>query len=543
MNTANSIEDLFNMGMALKQMLRLSEAEDCYRRLIAIKPDCGEAYANLGNILKQAARLNEAESCYRMALNIAPHLAVVHFNLGTLLQDAGRLDEAEISYQHALQIKPDFTEACSNLASTLKESGRLIEAEMYYRQALHINPDSSDLHCNLGAVLKDLGRFQEAEASCLQALEINPDFAGAHNNLGIIHKESGRLLNAEACYRRALQIQPDYAEAHSNLAITLLTRGELMAGWEEMEWRWKTPQMTSGWRHFAQPQWRGEEARGKTLLIHAEQGLGDTLQFCRYASLVAESGLKVILEVQAPLIKLLRGLNGVDQVVARDETLPPFDLHCPMLSLPLALRITQIIPTTASYLLADKSQVKAWQIRLATLPDKGHRVGLVWAGNSHAHWPQAALIDRQRSISPEQLAPVLALPGFTYFSLQKEGKVAPEDLPLIDFMNEMKDLSDTAALIANLDLVITVDTAVAHLTAALGKPVWILIRSDSCWRWFREREDCPWYPSARLFRQPKPGEWQTVIEKVTEQLSLFSHHAPPSISRSNEDKSTGLTMQ
>ena len=531
MNTANSIEDLFSMGMALKQMLRLSEAEDCYRRLIAIKPDCAEAYANLGNILKESARLNEAESCYRVALNISPHLAVVHFNLGTLLQDAGRMGEAEISYRHALQIKPDFIEACSNLANTLKESGRLIEAERYYRQALHSNPDSSDLHSNLGVVLKDLGRFQEAEASCLQALQINPDFAGAHNNLGIIHKESGRLPEAEECYRRALQIQPDYPEAHSNLAITLLTRGELMAGWEEMEWRWKTPQMKSGWRHVSQPQWGGEEARGKTLLIHAEQGLGDTLQFCRYATLAAESGLKVILEVQAPLVKLLHGLSGVDQVFAYDETLPPFDLHCPMLSLPLALNTTlETIPSATAYLQADMAQINEWQIRLAALPNKGYRVGLVWAGNSHTHWPQAALIDRQRSLSPEQLAPVLSLPGFAFFSLQKEGTTAPENLPLIDFMSEMKDFSDTAALIANLDLVITVDTAVAHLAGALGKPVWILNRFDSCWRWFREREDSPWYPSARLFRQPSPGEWKTVIEKVAEQLSLFAHLAPPIIS-------------
>jgi len=531
MNTVNTIEELFSRGMALKQMLRLSESEDCYRRLIGIKPDCAEAYANLGNILKDSARLNEAESCYRMALNIAPHLAVVHFNLGALLQEASRLDEAEISYQHALQIKPDFTEASSNLANTLKESGRLLEAEIYYRQALHGNPDSSDLHSNLGVVLKDLGRFEEAEACCLQALKINPDFAGAHNNLGIIHKESGSLLKAEKCYRTALQIQPDYAEAHSNLAITLLTRGMLMAGWEEMEWRWKTPQLTSGWRHFSQPQWRGEEARGKTLLIHAEQGLGDTLQFCRYASLAAESGLKVILEVQAPLVKLLRSLNGVDQVITRDETLPPFDLHCPMLSLPLALKTSlETIPSATAYLQADIAQIKEWQIRLAALPNHGYRVGLVWSGNSHTHWPQAALIDRQRSISPEQLVPVLSLPVFAFFSLQKEGKEAPDNLPIIDFMNEMKDFSDTAALIANLDLVITVDTAVAHLAGALGKPVWILNRFDSCWRWFREREDSPWYPSARLFRQPSPGEWKTVIEKVAEQLSLFAHLAPPIIS-------------
>ena len=493
--------------------------------------DSVEALINLAVTFNKMSRLHEAESCYRMVLDIAPNFAEVHFNLGVLLQDAGRLEEAEISYRHALQIKPDFTEACTNLANTLKQSGRLIEAERYYRQALQINPDSSDLHCNLAAVLKDLGRFQEAETSCRQALQINPEFAGAHNNLGIIHKESGRLAEAEACYRRALHFQPDYAEAHSNLAMTLLTRGELMAGWEEMEWRWKTPQMSPGWRHFLQPQWRGEEARGNTLLIHAEQGLGDTLQFCRYATLAAAAGLKVILEVQAPLVKLLRSLSGVDQVLARGEILPPFELHCPMLSLPLALATTlPTLPSASSYLLADTAQVKAWQKRLEALPNQCHRVGLVWAGNSHTHWPQAALIDQQRSISPERLAPVFAVPGFVFFSLQKGGAVAPDNLPLIDFMDEMKDFADTAALVTNLDLVITVDTAVAHLAAALGKPVWILHRFDACWRWFREREDSPWYPSVRLFRQPRPGEWHTVIEKVTEQLGQFAHRVPPVVS-------------
>lgn len=531
MNTLNSIENLFNTGMTLKLMSRLSEAEDCYRRLIAIKPDCAEAYANLGNVLKDSDRLNEAESCYRMALNIAPHLAGVHFNLGTLLQEAGRLEEAEICYQHALQINPDFIEACSNLANTVKESGRLNEAEIYYRQALHIKPDSPDLHCNLGVILKDLGRFQEAQTSCLKALQMYPDFAGAHNNLGIIHKESGHLIEAEECYRRALNIQPDYAEAHSNLAITLLSRGELKTGWKEMEWRWKTPQMQSGWRHFSQPQWHGEDAKGRTLLIHAEQGFGDTLQFCRYASLAAESGLKVILEVQAPLVKLLRSLSGIDQVIELDETLPPFELHCPMLSLPLAFKSTlETIPSAPAYLKADRVQVEAWQKRLPVLPSEGYRVGLVWAGNSHTHWPQAALIDRQRSLSPEQLAPVLSLPGFSFFSLQKERAGTHDNLPIIDFMHEMQDFSDTAALIVNLDLVITVDTAVAHLAAALGKPVWILNRFDSCWRWFREREDSPWYPTVRLFRQTKPGDWETMIDKIVVELCQFVHHAPPIIS-------------
>jgi tetratricopeptide (TPR) repeat protein len=512
-----------NLGITYQRMGRQEDAESSFLQALQIKPDFDEALLNLGVTLKALGRLDEAEACYRRALDISPNFAEAHFNMGVTLQQSYRLTEAEVSYRHALQIKPDFAEAHSNLGNTLKESGRLNEAEICYRQALQINPDSAELHSNLGVLLKDLGRLNEAEACCQQALQIKPDFAGAYNNLGVILKESGLLLEAENSYRRALQINPDYAEAHSNLAITLLTRGDLTAGWEENEWRWSTPQMITGRRNFAQPQWRGEMAEGQTLLIHAEQGYGDTLQFCRYASLAATRGLRVILEVQTPLVRLLRNLPHVDRVVGSGDELPVFDLHCPMLSLPLALKTTlATIPSAQSYLQTDKMQVNAWQIRLADLPGKGHRIGLVWAGNSHSHWPQAAVIDRQRSLPPERLLPLFKLSGFHFFSLQKEGTATPKGFPLTDLMDEMEDFADTAALIANLDLVIAVDTAVAHLAAALGKPVWVLNRFDSCWRWLRGRQDSPWYPSVRLFRQPKSGDWQTVIEKVVEDLTLFA---------------------
>ena len=521
------VEAHINLGVTLNKSGRPNEAEACYRHALGIKPDSAEAYINLANIIKESGRLNEAESCYRLALHFKPDLAEAHFNLGVMLQDAGHLNEAEICYKRALQFKPDFAEALSNLGNTLKDSNRLNEAEICYLQAVQVNPDSAELHNNLGVIRKDMGRLSEAEASLRRALQINPDFAGAHNNLGITLKETGYLREAENSYRRALQIDPDYAEAHCNLAITLLALGELSAGWEENEWRWATPQMISGRRDFAQPQWRGEMAEGKTLLIHSEQGYGDTLQFCRYASLAAARGLRVVLEVQPPLVRLLRSLAGADQVVGSDEQLPVFDLHCPLLSMPLALKTTlATIPSAELYLHADQAQVEAWKARLAALPNKGHRIGLVWAGNSHTHWPQAAIVDRQRSLRPENLAPLLKLSGFHFVSLQKGGTVAPESFHLTDFMAEMKDFADTAALIANLDLVIAVDTAVAHLAAALGKPVWVLNRFDSCWRWLRERQDSPWYPSVRLFRQPKAGDWQTVLEQVVEELCLFAKGIP-----------------
>jgi hypothetical protein len=273
-------------------------------------------------------------------------------------------------------------------------------------------------------------------------------------------------------------------------------------------------------RSFAQPQWRGEESAGRILLIHAEQGFGDTLQFCRYATLAAERGLRVVLEAQSPLVRLLQGLPGVDRVIARGEALPAFDLHCPMLSLPLALGVTlENIRRFEPYLHADPAQAATWRTRLAEMTGPVPRIGLVWAGNPRNHLRGLAAVDRRRSLAPNLLAPIFNVPGLRLLSLQKDGPLAPVEFPLIDFMHEMQDFADTAALIANLDLVISVDTAVAHLAAALGKPVWLLDRYDACWRWFTGRRDSPWYPTLRLYRQPQPGDWDQVLAEVISDLA------------------------
>ena len=413
------------LGEVCKQLGQSENALSHMQKAAALSPSNAGIHNNLGNFLQQLGQLKKAADSYQCALNINPNYAEAHFNFGVSLQGLGRQNEAVISYQRAVQIKPDFAEAHNNLGNTFKELGRLHEAEVCYRRALEINPDSADLHNNLSAVLKDLNRLNEAQISCRKALQFKPDFAGAHNNLGIILKLSGQLIEAEESYRQALQLSPDYAEAHCNLAITLLTRGKFTEGWEENEWRWATPLFQAGCRHFTQPQWRGDMAAGLTLLIHAEQGYGDTLQFCRYASLAAACGLKVIMEVPMPLVRLLHSLSGVDQVIGVGEELPPFDLHCPMLSLPLALKTTlSNIPYFETYLHADKTQVDLWQTRFAQSLHKKYRVGLVWAGNSHIYWPQAAIINQQRSLPPELLAPIFELSEFDFFSLQKEGAMA-----------------------------------------------------------------------------------------------------------------------
>jgi hypothetical protein len=321
------------------------------------------------------------------------------------------------------------------------------------------------------------------------------------------------LDEAEACFRRAIRLKPDYPDAHFNLAATLLAKGELQEGWAEYEWRWLTPRMKKTRRDFTQPMWRGEVAEGRTLLIHAEQGFGDCLQFSRYATLAADRGARVVVEVPGPLVRLIRDLPGVDLVVARGDELPPFDIQCPMLSLPMVFgTVLTTIPSPTSYLRAEDAQVAVLETRLAAI-GPGPRIGLAWAGNPRKDSPALA----RRSMPLERFMPVLELPGLRFFSLNKDTP-APPDSPLVDLMDEMADFGDTAALISNLDLVISVDTAVAHLAAALGKPVWLLDRFDTDWRWLAGRRDSPWYPTLRIYRQPRQGDWDSVLDDVRRDL-------------------------
>ncbi len=506
-----------NLGVALRGQGLLGEAITHYGRAVALRPDYPEANNNLGIALAQQGRLDEAVASYGRALALRPDYPEAHNNLGSALAQQERLDEAAAHFRRALALKPDYPEANNNLGGALAQQGRLDEAVAHFRRALTLRPDYPEAHSDLGSALADQGRLDEAVAHFRRALTLRPDYPEAHSNLGGALADQGRLDEAVAHFRRAVALKPDYPEAHSNLAMVLLAQGDMAAGWVEFEWRWKMPHLIKAARNFAQPQWRGEAAAGRTLLIHAEQGLGDTVQFCRYAPLAAKRGLRVILEVQEPLVRLLRCLPGVDRVVGQGEALPPFDLHCPMLSLPLALATaTASIPGAAPYLHADPAQVAAWRTRLAAMENQGLRIGFAWAGNPDLP------TDRRRSLAPDRLAPLLDLPGLHVFSLQKGGPAAPKAFPLTDFMGEVGDFADTAALVANLELVIAVDTAVAHLAAALGKPVWLLNRFDSCWRWQAGRRDSPWYPTLRVYRQPRPGDWAPVLTEVARDLRALT---------------------
>jgi tetratricopeptide (TPR) repeat protein len=483
---ADLAEVHFNRGVILNELKRRPEALASYDRALALKPEYAEAWVNRGNVLDALAHPLDALASYERAAALRPDLAVAHFNLGNALRNAGRGEEALASYARALALKPEYVEAWNNRANVLRELNRPEEALPDYERALALKPDYVDAVLNRGIVLNALNRHEEALA----------------------------------CFARVLALQPDHAEAHYCVSLHRLLAGDFERGWQEYEWRWRVHDAGTLARH-AQPLWLGrEDLSGKTILLPAEQGYGDTLQFCRYAALVAGRGARVILEVQPPLKSLLARLAGPAQVLAQGDTLPPFDFHCPLMSLPLAFHTTlETIPAAAPYLTADPVRADAWRARLGSAP--ALRVGLAWSGRpTHRN-------DTNRSIPLVELAPLLES-GASFVSLQKELRACDQETlaafpALRHYGDLLQDYADTAALIDCLDLVITVDTSVAHLAGALGKPVWILLPFDPDWRWLLGREDSPWYPTARLFRQARLRDWGSVILRVRDALRRQLH--------------------
>ncbi len=468
---------------------RLAEAKRLYGQVLAVNPRHADSLHLLGAIAHHGGRNGRAADLIGRAIAIDARVARYHYSFGDVLAAQGRLDEAVACYRTAVDLRPDFWEAHNALGNTLQRRQRLDEAVACFRRAIELNPNFAELHSNLSTALRQQGRLEEAAASC----------------------------------RTAIALKPDLPEAHFNLAMALLPLGDLTAGWHEYEWRWRTQPLVAKRRRFARPQWRGEAAAGRTLLLHAEQGFGDTLQFCRYALPAAARGLQVVMEVQPTLVRLLRSLPRVDRVLAHGEALPDFDFHCPLLSMPLAVGTTlENIPTATAYLRPDPAQAEAWRTRLAAMAGRGLRIGLAWAGDPRPTDRAGSEVARRRSIAPERLAPLFEVRDARFFSLQKAGPPAPAAFPLTDFLHEMADFADTAALIANLDLVISVDTAMAHLAAALGRPVWLLDRHDPCWRWLAGRRDSPWYPTLRIYRQPQPGDWDTVLAELVLDLRALA---------------------
>jgi Flp pilus assembly protein TadD len=481
----------------------------------------------LAEELHRTGRVGEAETFYRAALSLAPDRPSTWANLGLAVLKDGRAEEAVRCEREALRLDPANTEAHNNLGIAMHALNALAEAENHFRGALRLVPDHANATLNLGVIRQSLGGLEEAEMLYRRARILGCDEARVCNNLALVLAEQGRLEDAETACRDALADNPAYPEAEVNLALILLMRGKLAEAWPHYEARWRIPPLSAHPRLPDQTRWTGaQEVAGKTILLLAEQGFGDTLHFCRYAPMVEALGARVILAVPSVLVRLMGSLRGVDQVIGQDDKVPAHDLHCPLMSLPMAFgTAVETIPWHVPYLSADREAVARWE---ALIPS-GPRIGLVWAGSNRPGQPQAAAIDRRRSMRLADMAPLGAVEGCVFVSLQlgppaKQVETAP--FPLIDVTGRLTDFADTAALIETLDLVITVDTAVAHVAGALGKPVWLLSRFDACWRWLPTgdvpgRDDTPWYPTMRLFRQTVAGDWAGVMRRVVEALPGF----------------------
>ncbi|MEO8157424.1 MAG: tetratricopeptide repeat protein [Betaproteobacteria bacterium] len=486
-----------------------------FDRALAIDAGAHDALANRGNALLALGRFGEAVDSLDAALAQQPDNPDLLNNRGNALQAMKRYGEALASYESALALRPRHAGLLKNRGNALAALGRFEPALASYERALQVQPEDIGALNNRGGVLRILSRLDEALACYDQALALMPAHAETLSNRGNALHALRRVDEAIACYGQALALQPDYADAHWNLGLALLVKGELAAGWKEYEWRWKLAESPGG-RNIPAPLWHGhEDLRGKTILLHAEQGLGDTLQFCRYVTLVQARGAIVILEVDAALKSLLASLAGVTKIVVFGDALPPCDYHCPLLSLPLAFATTlETIPAGIPYLYAEPAAIAHWQKKLGQkrLP----RIGIAWSGNP------AQAKDRNRSLPLEAIEPLLALP-LQFVCLQKEirtgdAQALERHAQLLHFESEIGDFGDTAALVEACDLVIAVNSVVAHLAGAMGKAVWIPLAFVPDWRFLLDREDSPWYPGARLFRQSRPGQWDDVVARMVAEI-------------------------
>jgi len=509
-----------DLALVLSRMGEKDAAITGLRAAIHLKPVNPTSHNNLGAELRSKGQFVEAVACFGKALSLQPDYVEAHYNMGCALRDIGKPDLALAPLEKARALSPTTPEIHLSLGNTLRDLGRPDDAILCLLEAIRLKPDYVKAHNNLGAIYYDLDRIEEALARHREALAIDPQCAASHSNLGVVLQRMGRPDLAAHAYREAIRLDPQTTEAPNNLAMALLLQGDYAQGWRLHEKRWLSRPLKLGVRAFEQPMWTGD-LEPKRLLIHAEQGLGDTLQFCRYLPLI-DPRHEIVFEVQAPLVDLMRQLPGVGAVVARGESLPDFDAHCPIMSLPFVFGTTlDTIPSQTPYLRADPVKVAGWANRLE--PARGLKVGVVWAGGARPNQPELEPTNRRRSMTLSALAPLAKAAGVSFVSLQKgppasEAHAPPPGMSLFDFTDDLNDFTDTAALVETLDLVISVDTAVAHLAAAMGKPVWLLNRFDTCWRWLMNRDDSPWYPTLRLFRQPAPGDWDAVAMDIAAAL-------------------------
>jgi tetratricopeptide (TPR) repeat protein len=511
-------EGYIGHGNALLALNRPAEAVQSYDRAILLVPTAVDAIANRGRALRELKRYDKSLASYDRALSINPDDAALLVGRGNTHYAMKSFAAALADYDRAVAIRPDFAEAHGNRSNALREMGRHGEALEACNRALALKPDYDEGYNNRGNALIELNRPADALADYDRALEAAPDNVYAWVNRGNALRYLERAEEAIESFDRAIAFAPDLAEAHWNKGLLCLSVGDFARGWAGYEWRWRREGELQP-REFTQPQWRGETLAWKTILLHAEQGFGDSIQFIRYVPMVAEKSGRIILEIPDGLAPLVVNAANIEGIYRRGDRLPRFDVHCPLMSLPLAFGTTiDTIPASVPYLHAPGKRVRIWRNRLTDL--RRPRIGLVWSGKpTHKN-------DHNRSIALPRLKPLLSVTGTQFVSLQREYRAS--DLPALDQLpirrldDLLTDFADTAAVIGELDLVITVDTAVAHLAGAMAKPLWLLVPHIQDWRWLLGRADSPWYPTAKLFRQPQIGDWDGAIAAMTKALVDFT---------------------
>lgn len=520
----NLAEAHYNRGEVLRKLQRIHEAFLSYDEAVRLRPEYALAYLARGTALSQLGRRPEALGSFERAIQLKPDHAEAHFCRAAALFDLNQPNDAIAAYDRAIELKPDYAEALNNRAVALLELDRLSEALESCNRAIQLKPAYPEAYCNQGTVLRRLQRLDEALASFECAIDLKPDLSEAYSGRGNILLDLDRLNDAWANYDRAIQLKPDYAEALANKATLCLLFGDMSEGWRLFESRWKVAPARV--RDFQQPLWLGEEPiAGKTILIYPEQGLGDMIQFSRYIPLLERLGATVVFEVPRPLASLMTTLQCKCTIVEAGRPLPHFDLQCPLMSLPLAFRTTlETIPEKVPYLYCDEEKSNYWKRKLGQ--GKRLRVGLVWS-TGHDERKKNIAEQKRRDIPLSQLE-ALNIEGVDFYSLQI-GDAAVSQLQslqsagwngpkIADHTAEIRDFSDTAALIDNLDLVISVCTSVAHLAGALGKRTWVLLQRRADWRWLREGSSSPWYRTATLFRQASLNDWTHVVAEVRQRL-------------------------
>src|SRR5262245_31699151 len=514
--------DALNLLGTLKA--QRGQAGEAYRLISAalkVNPRAADAWINLGIVLHALKRDREALESFDKALELKPGDADALYERGNALLALGRAQDALAAFDEVLALVSGHPQARLNRGLALASLGRHAEAIADFEAASAVPPVSPAAHYNRGISLFNLGRYAEAVAAYDRALSLAPDHVKALNNRGFALQALNRHNEALASYSRALELRKDFADAHFNQAISLLTIGDFRRGFEKYEWRWRRTGMPAQRRSYGRALWLGEyPLQGRTILLHAEQGLGDTIQFARYVPLVAKMGAKVVLEVQPELKALMERIEGVTAVLARGEPLPHFDIHCPLGSLPLAFKTEPAtIPSTNPYLAVNDAHIGKWRPRLEALGRP--RVAIAWSGNPEH------MNDRNRSIPLSRLAPLWSAEPARFFAVQREMRSGDAELlarepRVMQIGTELDNFADTAAVCALVDLVITVDSSVAHLAGAMGRPVWILLPFSPDWRWTLSGESSRWYPTARLFRQPSFGDWDSVIERLRGELGRFA---------------------